>query len=322
MKKFKLDKKDWKILHQLDSNARQSCSQIARKVGLSSEVVNYRIKRLEHEQIITHYQVIVNLSRLNIIQFKVCLSFQHMTSVKLRKIVQVLKANEEIKWIVECKGKWDMIISCETDTLSNLDLLKEWIIRHFEGYVNNKALSILVKAYTFNREYFLSGPHKDNRARIIMKKDAIVEIDDLDIKILKKLVENGRAQIIDMAAELNSTARTINYRIQQLRKKQIILGFKIAINYHRLGIKFYKTFIHIDKPKNDRIKSLMSYLANHKNVIHDGKVIGSWDLEPEYEVFSEKEFDMNMIELRDKYADIIKSVDIVTISKEHKFVYF
>ena len=53
-----LDLKDRKILYELDKNCRQSNSQIANKVSLSKQVINYRIRRLEDNNIITNYQAL------------------------------------------------------------------------------------------------------------------------------------------------------------------------------------------------------------------------------------------------------------------------
>ena len=63
-------------------------------------------------------------------------------------------------------------------------------------------------------------------------------------------------------------------------------------------------------------------MEQNKNVIHHVKVLGNWDLEPEFEVWNEEEFDKILNDMKDKFSDIIKGVDIITISKEHKFVYF
>ena len=52
----KIDLKDRKILYELDLNCRQSNAQIGKKVGLSRKVVEYRIKRMEEEGIITKHQ--------------------------------------------------------------------------------------------------------------------------------------------------------------------------------------------------------------------------------------------------------------------------
>ena len=42
----KIDLKDRKILYQLDIDSRQSYSQIAKKVGVSKNVLVYRINKL------------------------------------------------------------------------------------------------------------------------------------------------------------------------------------------------------------------------------------------------------------------------------------
>lgn len=319
---IKLDLKDRKLLYELDNNSRQPSSKIAKKIGLSQEVVNYRIKRLEKEDIITQYQIIVNLSSLNIFQFKICLSFQHMNSEKLQSILEKIKKINSVKWIVSCKGNWDLILSLETDSIENIDSLKNEIISLFGNHISNKAMSILVEAQTYNRDYLIDTKDNYSRARIIMKRTKKQEIDELDLEILKKLAENARKSIVDIATELKESVRVINYRIKQLERNKIILGYKIAINYDKLGIKFFKTFIYLDNPNKEKVNSLISYLEQNKNVIHHVKVLGNWDLEPEFEVSSDEEFDKILNQIKDKFSDIIKEIEIITISKEHKFVYF
>jgi len=320
--KMKLDLKDRKLLYELDNNSRQSYSKIGKKIGVSPEVVNYRIKRLEKEEIITQYQLIVNLSTLNIMQFKICLSFQHLKSEQLDKIIEDLKSISAVKWIVSCKGNWDLILSLETESIEEIDKLKDNILTRFRTHINKKALSILVEAQTYNRNYLIEDKSLVTGSRIIMKKDKIVKIDNLDIKILKKVAENARKSIVEIASELKQSVRVINYRIKQLEKNKIILGYKIAINYEKLGIQFFKTFIYLDNPQTERKQSLVRYLEQNKNIIHHVKVLGNWDLEPEFEVYSEAEFNKILQEIKDQYSDIIKNLEIITISKEHKFVYF
>lgn len=290
-------------------------------MGLSTEVVNYRIKKLE-EDIITQYQLIVNLSKLGILQFKICLALQHLNSEKLDKMIAELKKNNAIKWIVSTRGNWDLILSLETGSIEKIDELKDEILTKFSNHVNKKSISILVEASTYNRDHLLEDKKSSKRERIIMKQDIKSSIDELDLNILKQLGQNARKSIVDIATELKTNVRIVNYRIKQMIKNKIILGFKIALNYERLGIKFYKVFIYLDSPKKERVEKLVSYLESNKNVTHHVKVLGNWDLEPEFEVYSEEEFDETINNLKDSFSDIIKNLDVVTVSKEHKFVYF
>ena len=68
---MKLDLKDRKILYELDSNARQSNSGIAKKVGLNKNTVNYKINRMTEEGIITGYYTVVDSSRLGYFSIRV-----------------------------------------------------------------------------------------------------------------------------------------------------------------------------------------------------------------------------------------------------------
>jgi DNA-binding Lrp family transcriptional regulator len=322
IKKYRLDLKDRKILFELDSDCRQPFSRIAKKVGLSTEVVNYRIKKLEQENIITQYQVVIDLSKLKIVQFKLLLSFQHMNSDKLNSIIQELKANKSVKWVASCNGRWELLVSCETSKLEDIEPLKNKILSLFENNINNKALSIAVGAEVYRRDYILESKVRQNRIRILVSGEAPAKLDELDIDILRHLSENARKPIVDIASELKTSERVINYRLKQLIKRSIITGFRIAINYEKLGIKFFKTFIHLDNPRESRVKSLIDYFKLNKNIIHNVNVLGNWDVEPEFEVYSQEEFNNLLNDLRNRFSDIIKTIDIITITKEHKFVYF
>ena len=318
---YKLDQKDKRILYELDSDARQSLSQIAKKVELSTEVVNYRVKKLEDEKIITNYQLITNLSKLGVLQFKICLSFQHIRSKELSEKIALLKEKSEIKWIVSCNGEWDLIVAAEASSITEIDTIKNEVLALFERLINKKAISILVEASTFNRDYLLDKKAA-RKGRIIMKQSEEIKLEEVELNILKELSKNARKSSVDIAVKLKTTARIVAYHIQQLIKREIILGFKIAINYDKLGIKFHKTFVYLDNPSPQRVAELITYFENHKNIIHHVKVLGNWDLEPEFETSSTQEFNSIITRIKDNFSDIIKNIDIITIQEEHKFVYF
>lgn len=59
-----MDKKDEKILIELIKNSRMSFKQLGKKVGLSREVVTYRVNKLIEEKIITDFHSIINIEKL------------------------------------------------------------------------------------------------------------------------------------------------------------------------------------------------------------------------------------------------------------------
>ena len=76
---LKLHKIDLKILQELDLDARQHTSTIAKKIGLSTELTNYRIKQLEKKGIIRGYYSLYNVALLGYNLYKVYIKLQNIT---------------------------------------------------------------------------------------------------------------------------------------------------------------------------------------------------------------------------------------------------
>ncbi len=49
--------------------------------------------------------------------------------------------------------------------------------------------------------------------------------------------------------------------------------------------------------------------------------MGGWEFEPEFEIGNDTEFYKIIADLKNKFPDFIKKIDIVNIVKEHKSVY-
>ena len=74
-----LDLKDKKLLTALDENSRYTNAQLARKVQLSKPAIEYRIKRLQKNNIIFKYYTSLNITKLRYSQHTNYLKFQNHT---------------------------------------------------------------------------------------------------------------------------------------------------------------------------------------------------------------------------------------------------
>ena len=106
----KLDRKDRKLLAQLDMDARQSNNQIAKKVGLSKEVVKYRIDRMIQHRLIYRFHTVINYFKLGISKFKLYLRFTNVNKEKLEEIAQYFSNKNDTEWVVLTTGRWDLIV--------------------------------------------------------------------------------------------------------------------------------------------------------------------------------------------------------------------
>lgn len=92
-----MDEIDWKILVELQNNARISYAEIGRRVGLTTPAVIERIRKLEDSGIITGYRVEIDTSKVGL----PVTAFIRMsiTGVDYSHIIEVVK---EAKEVLEC----------------------------------------------------------------------------------------------------------------------------------------------------------------------------------------------------------------------------
>lgn len=303
-----LDAKDMKILGALDCNARQANSQVARKVGLSKEVVNYRIKSLEKRGLITNYHAVIDTTKLGYMCCRLFIRFQNVNVTKEKEIIEYARNHKSVGWIVRTKGPWDLVFVIWSKTVNDFKQVCDEICFEYGQFFQNKIVSIATKIYHFKHNYLFGTTDYDYL--LLGENDKQVNIDELDIKILSMLSKEGRIPVINLSNKLNVTPNTISYRIKNLIKQGVILGFKTGINSKLLGYQRYKIILFLQNLTKKRISSLIEYLRCDPNVIYITDALSYSDLEFEIDVKNNEQLYEMMNKLRVDFADIVKDNEI------------
>src|SRR3989344_7670755 len=106
-----IDLKDKKILSCLDSNARMSYSQIAKKVGLSKESVRYRILQLEKLGVIQDYKVIVDIRKIHYRAYHLFITFNNPEIEVEKECLRRLMEFPFVRAILKFNGDYDFEIA-------------------------------------------------------------------------------------------------------------------------------------------------------------------------------------------------------------------
>ncbi len=92
-----IDEIDWKILKELQENARTSFAELGRRVGLTTPAVIERIRKLEDAEIITGYRVEIDTAKVGLpITAFIRMS---ISGVEYSKIITVAEKSKEV---LEC----------------------------------------------------------------------------------------------------------------------------------------------------------------------------------------------------------------------------
>ncbi|MBW3000885.1 Lrp/AsnC family transcriptional regulator [Candidatus Woesearchaeota archaeon] len=311
---IKLDLKDWKILNQLDLNCRQSDSEIGKKVRLSKQVVNYRIKRLLKKKIITSFFPHINVSKLGYATHKIYVQLRSVSNERENDIWDYLISQPSILWVISCSGKWDLIFGTGSKSIEEFDNILTDFMNKFSDNVFNRQITVFNKATLHHRKWILND--KKDVSWLIGGRVQQKPIDELDKKILSLLNKNAKMSIIDIAETLKESSSRIIYRIKQLQEKGIIGAFRTSINREKLELNYCKSFIYYQGKTTEKENQLLTYCYQLPNILGVSQSIGPWDLELEFEVKNYDEFHHIMKEMKNKFP-LIRSFDTVYIEKEY-----
>jgi Lrp/AsnC family transcriptional regulator, leucine-responsive regulatory protein len=133
-----IDEEEAKILNLLSENARIPVLDIMEKLKFTRDLVSYRIKKLEKDNIILGYRSLINLEKIDFHLFKVILRLQDFSEENEKEIVGFCENNKNITQYLRLVGNWDVEIEVETENEESLYKIinelrsKSNIIKDFE----------------------------------------------------------------------------------------------------------------------------------------------------------------------------------------------
>jgi len=318
-----LDLKDKKILYQLDVNARRSASEIGKKIGLSKQVVTYRINRLIQTNIIQKFYAVYDTSKLGFTTYKIFLRLQNVNIEKQNEITKYIKNHPHIQFFITTDGMFDLVFNVLAKTASELyDIIKE-LENKYGDYIAEKELIIMIFSSFFFRDYLIGKTSEEIRKPMYFgSKSTKAEIDEIDKKILHFIGIDARIPIVKIANEIGMSADAVAVRIKKLEKAQIIHNYILLPNFSLLNQTSYKVLFSLHNLTEQKEKAFFQYCKTQPNIWFHSKSLGRRDLEINMDVDNANQFRNIMMEIKSQFSDIVKEYNTLQISKVEKFNFY
>lgn len=315
----KLDAKDKKILSELDWNARIPNSEIAKRVSLSKKGVEYKIKRMEKEQVILGYYPVVNFEKLGFRINRMMFGLQFMGEETKKKIEEYLSSQEDIHWAIWCRGDFDLGIDVWSKSLKEF---KSSINKFLSKFGKNIKRRVFSTSAGFDQypSSFLTGKRDERFARITEEQQT-EEIDDLDKKILKQLAKNARQNSAEIARNINSNYKTVSNRIKSMEDSGIILCTRAMINTEIIGYKWYKLRLRFDRNIDEAIKKAEDYFRRRIETAYIVDYVGEEDFDVELIVKEEAVLFKIIEDIQNHLKNPIRSYSYFSFEKNIKIRY-
>ena len=316
MQNIKIDQKDREILFHLSLNARVSLRELSKKTNLSKEVIHYRLKNLEKNGIIEGYYAVINTYKIGRTFYRVYLKTINMTAKIENEFLNYLKNHPKVTWIVEMDGDLDFLYVVWSKNITEFEEVYDEINDKFGKYIQKKFFSVMTNVYYFKYKYLVEK--EDSTYKLTGGKITEPKLDDLDLKLITLLSNEGRLSLTEIAKKLNSNIKIIQRRMKRLVKEEIITCYNVKINHKLLGYTQRKVMLNLNDTSRKSIKNLISFIINHKNTIYITIAIGQYDLEFEMMEKSHEDFHLLLKELKNLFPGLIKEYFTVIFYHEPK----
>ncbi|MBT4805306.1 Lrp/AsnC family transcriptional regulator [Candidatus Woesearchaeota archaeon] len=316
---IKLNKRDQKLLKILDLDARQSNIQIAKKLKISKNVVNYNIKRLEDEKLIKGYNTLVNASKLGYFFFRVYVDFYERDINVDDELIKYLIDLPEAGLVARVVGEWDVLIGFYVEKVDDFQKVWNKVLEKFRKHVKHFNIALVTEQISFRRSYLTDEKKDISEKNWVIDEAEKVKVDDLDLNILKMLAKNARTPIKDIALKTKMGSMAIIYRIKQLINKKVIVGTRVSIEFSKLGYNHYRVNMELDDLKV--INKLISFCQVHPNILKVDKAISEFDFEFDMEVKNFEQFQEIIDQMKIQFPGAIRDYNYFRVLKYYKGIY-
>ncbi|MEW6328987.1 MAG: Lrp/AsnC family transcriptional regulator [Candidatus Micrarchaeota archaeon] len=316
----KLDVKDRKILYQLDLDSRQPVSLTAKKVGLSKQAADYRIKQLLKKGVISGFYTVTSSAKLGYTQYKIYLRLGSISAEEEKELIDYLVKHPKTIFVVSIIGKYDLIIGIAARNPQEFRKYLEEIQKKYGKYFMAFDVITNIEVYEFNKEYLDPKPGRRKMFTII-GKPAKEELDELGYRILEQLAYDVRKSNREIAKALKISPETARQRIKEMIETGVIESFRYWFNHEKVPWVWYKIALHLKEMSEETERKIISYCRGDPRILCYLHCIGPWDADLELEVTDVVELNEILRDFRRQFKDVIKDYDPLLLYRTYKYGY-
>lgn len=317
--KKKVDLKDLKILRQLDMDARMGMNELAKRAGVSRQVAEYRLERMKKDGIILGAVAVCDSATVGQHWFRAVFQLGKISQKEKQDAVAYLSNHPRAMWLGEAGGNWDFVINLVVKDQFEFDRVWTGILEKVQ--ISKYEVLTYINVRDQPRDYLLPKYEVNEREFFHEMKDANIELDETDRKILSVVARDAWASSTQIGAKLGLNYKTVQNRIKELEMKKIILGYRLLVHPRVLGYEPQMLFLGIHSHNMEMEKQLNEFLR-HPNVTFVVKQLGRWRIGLEAEFKSPEEFQTFLVELRTRFGEVISEYETFPIFRDHLLNYF
>jgi DNA-binding Lrp family transcriptional regulator len=312
-----LDLLDKKIIVELDNDARQPLSRIARKLKASKHVISYRLSQLRKKGILNGFYAVVDTSRLGYQNYRLYLRFGNASLKRRERIIKSLVDDTATWWVAGTTYPWDAAVIFLAKSVAEANAKLRKTLASSSSEIADYSLQRYVKIVHFPKDYLVGLDPLQKRKSFTFGEGEELPVSPLERKLLLELSYDARAGTVQLAKKLGTTPAVVKYAIRKMASEGTILGFRVLVDYEKIGYDYY--WIHVDSPKDDG--ELAAFARALPSTVYFDETLGGHSVE--FAVHMKKGESMHglMETMLEKFGEAISGYSYFRVVENHKVVY-
>jgi Lrp/AsnC family transcriptional regulator for asnA, asnC and gidA len=252
---------DQKLIIELQKNGRISYAKLARLLRINTSTIKKRVDRLLKENIITIQAAPNPFNMGHVANAFITLD---VDLTKIDTVCAQVAKNFNISLVITVFGRFDVLLIADYSTWERLTDFIKLELPKIEGI--HQVETFFVKEYKKRFQDMFAMEET---------KEILPVIDEVDINLIKELMEDGRYSCVYLADKLGISLSMVSRRVSSLVKKKII-SIKALPNPSMLGYSA-DAFIVL-KTDATKVNDICSNLSNYREVHLIATLVNGYDI--------------------------------------------
>jgi DNA-binding Lrp family transcriptional regulator len=313
---FKLKNKDREIIYELSLDARRPLSKISKNVGLSEQLLNYRIKIMKKFGLILGFEPIYRVDKLGLKLFRTYFRIDKATESQEEEIMDHLASHKNIISLNKLIGKWDISADFATRDINEFNRLISETTEKFRDNLRNYDSVTFVNSVKFKKKYLTKNPDNKREALLYGGEAGMEKMDNKNILISRFLSENAKSTNLELGKKAGVVSSTVKSRIRSMERRQIIQGYSARIDPKFLNL-ICKRILVRSSDTMDTEQKVNEFSRTEPNVVSVDKMIGKWNYEFCVECQNNTEL-MNLIRrMKNSFPDDLTNYEMLDVFHDY-----
>jgi DNA-binding Lrp family transcriptional regulator len=317
----KIDKRDRRLLLELDRNCRRPLKDLAKIVGGAIETTRYRIERLQTLGVIKNFLTVIDGGRVNFYYYKVFLKLYNVSEKEINKIIQDLVDDPRICWVVRVDGSFDIGFTPRVQNPREQSEIFDKFRRKYAKHIKRWTLSVNLHMDFFARDYLVSESRRSNPLGSYSSDKPTFVLDRSGDLVLTELAKAPRSSARSISDRTGLSIEVVLNRIKTFEKEKVIVRYSLVTNTDILQHVNFYVLIYLNHINAEREQAFLRSCQSQPNIVYMIKSLGEWDYELSIEAPTVAKYREVMMTLSREFSDIIQEYNGMMVERLAKYVY-